>query len=749
MTICPHCQTVNHADNLACTTCGAPLVADPALEGDPFVGRDLGGRFHLQSIIGSGEIGMVYYGTDRRSGREIAVKIVHPDVAATHGDELLRAAGQAAQLRHAKIGAVLAAAREPDGTTFIVSEYIRGETLKALLERTGPVGPRRAADILFQLCSALAPFHRTGRAHANLKPENVFLSEKEDGSDFVKIVDAGSPALFGVRSTPHGRIIIGTPKYFSPEQATGRAVGLESDHFTLGIIGYQLLTGALPFFGATPDQLLAAIATGAPTPVGERTTGVVLPDQLQRIIHRCLAKDPGGRYPDLRALATDLAAVIKSTQPVTQKRKKFGEGREVSTVVAGPDLLSALGMAGDDEEPDDEATMMVSASEMAPQLRSHTTPQAQPPPPPSQNDLKNIPAPLMFTGALDGDELSAALAAATASVDAEQAPRPRRAAPSRPPARAQVDDDLAAAMASAAAAEGGLDDDFDLSGLHDEPAPPPPRPSAAQAPPAPARTAPKPRLTSDVLFDATVDVPEEPRRPVASPLATAADFAALSPVKPGDAGTPPAAVGPRRSGSGRTVGLAVAAVILLGGGAAAAWYFTQEPAVPPRQAGPERPTPPKKDPVAPLKEPGEKAPADQPPAAARAAADAAVAVGLAVRLESDPSGAAVFFGDGELGKTPLDLTLEGDEPRTYVLKLDGRGDLEQVVDPAALRGGEAPHVVKVELPAAIAEGPAKPAREPPVRKSAPPAGDAAKKPNGGGPQKRTPPKSNKLKNPFE
>ena len=200
MTTCPYCQTSNHPANAVCSTCGSPLAADPALEGDPFVGRQLGGRFTLEAIVGSGEIGMVYRGVDQRTNQSVAVKLVHPDVAATHGDELLRSASMVAQLRHAKIATVLAAAREPDATAYIVTEFVEGQTLKSMLEEIGPVGPRRTADILFQLCSALAPIHRAGRPHANLKPENVFLAAQEE-RDFVKIVDVGSAELFGVRDT--------------------------------------------------------------------------------------------------------------------------------------------------------------------------------------------------------------------------------------------------------------------------------------------------------------------------------------------------------------------------------------------------------------------------------------------------------------------------------------------------------------------------------------------------------------------
>jgi serine/threonine-protein kinase len=346
MIICPHCQALNDDRNTICIRCGGSLIDDPALDGDPFAGRRLGRRFTLHEIIGSGEIGMVYRGIDDKTGQAVAVKIVHPDVATLHGDELLDWARRVAQIRHAKVAAMLGASRESDGTTYIVSELLEGETLRALVERIGPLSSRRAADILFQLCNALAPIHKVERPHANLKPENVFLIAGQQ-CDFVKVADTGSPVLFGVHHTPQGKVVIGAAKYFSPEQARGDEVGLASDQFTLGVIGYQLLSGALPFFGATPDQLLDAIMRNRPTPIAERAPAT--PPALASVIDRCMAKSPADRYPDLRALAIELAGVIKTkpaTGPVPRERKAFGGGRDFSTVVARPEHFASPARSG-------------------------------------------------------------------------------------------------------------------------------------------------------------------------------------------------------------------------------------------------------------------------------------------------------------------------------------------------------------------------------------------------------------------
>ncbi len=766
MIICPHCQTVNDARNADCVRCAAPLGPDDALGGDPFVGRQLGGRFTLQAIIGSGEIGMVYRGLDARTGSAVAVKIIHADVATTHGDELLKSARAVAQLRHAKIAAVIGAAREGDGTTFVVTEFLQGETLKQLVERTGPMGARRAADILFQLCSALAPIHRAGRPHANLKPENVFLLEQKNGADFVKVVDTGSPELFGVRNIPgHGTVITGSPKFFSPEQATGQDVGLASDQFTLGIVGYQLLTGALPFFGATPDQLLTAIAHGQPTPVGERTAGTALPPMLAQIVHRCLEKAPAARYPDLRSLATDLAAVIKGSQaaaaeaPAPPKRKPFGGGRDLSTVVAGPDMLAALGADEAAFEEDDEDRTVMRMAEEAVEVAvnrggigGEPTPALSNPPaqlsqlrraapsPPTQNSMKAIPEPLAVTGAIDSDDLAAALADATAALDGARGAR-GAATPARgvrplstPPARsvttpspmkaAAPSSDLAAALADAAR-DLGIEDDvgsFDPFGDSDGPiltptasiarptspgAPQPAvpatpsggigRPTAAAGP-----RSSNPNLSQDLLDaihegldSVTGDERQSAPSTAASPLATAADFKALSPdLFAGRGVGGPGAVGPpvsaRRGGGGALK--IVALLVVLGGGGFGAWWYLNQP-----EAGSvARPSGPAAGGVAKVASP----PKEQVPAA-----DAAVALAapFTYSIRSEPTKAAVFLGEDRIGETPLEVKIESGEPRDYHLKLEGYATLDHTFDPSAAQPVKGIAMVKLELQPTVAK----------------------------------------------
>ena len=417
---------------------------------DPYLGKQLVKNFTLRRNLGSGEIGVVYEATNDDASRRVAVKVLHPDVAEAHGTDLLRWAKRAAQIRHAKVASILGANRLPDGTTFIVTEFVAGETLMAVLQRTGPLEPHRAADILFQLCSALAPIHRAGRPHANLKPENVFIAPTDSGRDFIKIVDVGSPAIFGAHHLSGEREVVGAAKYFSPEQANGESVGLPSDKFTLGVGGSLLVTGALPFFGATPDQLLDAIVTGAHKPIQERAPNV--PDSLADVIHRCLAKAPTERFPDLRTLATALAAIIKAG---AKAPAASGPERDVQASAAPTIMAEAIDMSVDYDASMDEAsadpdrTMVLSVPA---QIQDYLDDSIAPEP-----VIHEVPKPLSYTGELDDDDIASAIEESMNAMPGTPA------SPPLPTPKAQSDgdrgddalnDELANALADALALEG-------------------------------------------------------------------------------------------------------------------------------------------------------------------------------------------------------------------------------------------------------------------------------------------------------
>ena len=419
MLTCPKCETENALDELKCTQCGQSLAKAAVGQDDPFIGRRLGRNFILRRNLGSGEIGVVYEAVNEEGTRRVAIKILHPDVAATFGEDLLRWAKQAAKIRHAKIANILGANRLDDGSTFIVTEFVTGQTLMEVLRNSGPLKASRVADILFQLCSALAPIHRAGRPHANLKPENVFVEITEDGDEFVRIVDVGSPVIFGAHHLAGERQVVGSPKYFSPEQASGESVGLPSDQFTLGIIGYLLLTGALPFFGATPDQLLQAIIEAVPKPIQERTPRV--PAELAKVMERCLSKSPSDRYDGLRSLAKDLASIIKAQRFAEPSISESVDEVDLATrVVKLSELVDEPSVDMDDSMAGDpDRTVVFSVpSKIAAFIESEEgTDSVADESIDLDVKMDSIPRPLTFTGELESADIESAIEATVAQVE--------------------------------------------------------------------------------------------------------------------------------------------------------------------------------------------------------------------------------------------------------------------------------------------------------------------------------------------
>ena len=161
MISCPDCQMDNAYSQLQCAGCGRSLAnVTSGDQSDPFLGKKLARDFILRRNLGSGEIGIVYEAVNEAGTRRVAIKVLHDDVAESFGADLLRWAKRAAQLRHKKVARILGANRIEDGPTFIVTEFVEGETLMALLKRNGPLDPAHAADILFSFAVPWLRFTR-------------------------------------------------------------------------------------------------------------------------------------------------------------------------------------------------------------------------------------------------------------------------------------------------------------------------------------------------------------------------------------------------------------------------------------------------------------------------------------------------------------------------------------------------------------------------------------------------------------
>jgi len=271
-------------------------------------------HYRIVSKLGAGGMGEVYLAEDTKLDRQVALKILPPEVADDKDrmDRFVREAKSASSLNQPNIITIYEIG-ETEGMHFIATEYIEGETLHTQLKQS-PLELRAALDIAIQMASALDAAHRAGIVHRDIKPENVMI--RPDG--VVKILDFGIAKLTFKKTEltdeeaatalkPQGTspgVLIGTANYMSPEQARGREVRAQSDIFSFGIVLYEMVTGRRAFVGENALDVIGAILHTEPTPLNQLAPD--LPHEIERIINKTLRKDPNTRYQTARDLLTDL-----------------------------------------------------------------------------------------------------------------------------------------------------------------------------------------------------------------------------------------------------------------------------------------------------------------------------------------------------------------------------------------------------------------------------------------------------------
>jgi eukaryotic-like serine/threonine-protein kinase len=283
-----------------------------AAQAQSLIGRQLG-HYQILSLLGAGGMCEVYMAEDVILGRKVALKIL-PAEFVRDQDRLRRfrqEARAASSLNHPNIITIYEIG-ETDGIHFIATELIDGQTLRQRSAQ-GRLELFAALDIGIQTAAALSAAHEAGIAHRDIKPENLML--RPDG--YLKVLDFGSSklteqrtlggssntsAMAGVRTAPG--IVMGTINYMSPEQVRGLEVDARSDIFTLGVVLYEMLTGANPFTGATTADVIVAILGQEPAPLSRFAHEA--PKELERIVSRALRKDREDRYQAVQDLLLDL-----------------------------------------------------------------------------------------------------------------------------------------------------------------------------------------------------------------------------------------------------------------------------------------------------------------------------------------------------------------------------------------------------------------------------------------------------------
>ena len=258
-------------------------------------------RYEVGRLLGAGGMAEVFEGRDRLLARRVAIKV--PLAQHAHDPEFAqrfrREAQAAASLSHPGVVAVYDTGSE-NGTHFIVMEYVDGRTLKDVIRAEAPLYPDRAAEICADVCSALAAAHARGLVHRDVKPANIMLMP--DGR--VKLMDLGIARAAAGETATQTAAMLGTAQYLSPEQAQGQAVDYRSDLYSLGCCLYEMLTGTVPFTGATPVAIAYRHVREDPTPPRQLNPDVPAP--LEAICLKAMAKLPDNRYQTAAEFQDDL-----------------------------------------------------------------------------------------------------------------------------------------------------------------------------------------------------------------------------------------------------------------------------------------------------------------------------------------------------------------------------------------------------------------------------------------------------------
>ena len=265
------------------------------------------GNYRLGDKIDERGSGLVYRAVDTKLGRTVALKFLHPDLARDPKarGRFIQEARAASSLDHPNICTIFQIDETRDGETFLAMAYYEGETLQKRIAR-GPLGLDEALEIAGQVAQGLSKAHAKGIVHRGIKPANIFVTL--DG--LVKILDFGLAKLAGEAKLTNEGATLGTTRYMSPEQARGEETDERSDIWSLGAMLYEMIAGAPPFAPACDQAVCCAIANEEPEPLTARRAGV--PTELERIVEKTLAKDPGERYQHAEDLMVDLKRLAKT-----------------------------------------------------------------------------------------------------------------------------------------------------------------------------------------------------------------------------------------------------------------------------------------------------------------------------------------------------------------------------------------------------------------------------------------------------
>jgi serine/threonine-protein kinase len=295
-------------------------IIPPAAASHDLTGKLINNRYAVEDKLGEGGFGAVYRATQTGMNRKVALKVLHPKMAKDPQvvGRFKREAQASSLLRAPHTVQVYDFDQSSDGVMYLAMEMLQGRSLHAILAEEGPLPPARLAVVMDGIADSLGEAHGHGIVHRDIKPENIYL-ETRPTPDFVKVLDFGIAKIVsgeglggsaGPALTAAGQTL-GTLEYMSPEQLMGAQLDGRSDLYALGILSYEMVTGALPFICKTPGEMITAHLKTMPPPPSEVAKTRGIPPLLDQVILKLLAKKRDDRYKDTADLRVDLQRLMR------------------------------------------------------------------------------------------------------------------------------------------------------------------------------------------------------------------------------------------------------------------------------------------------------------------------------------------------------------------------------------------------------------------------------------------------------
>ena len=326
--VCPKCSRRYDTAASFCQKDGVPLQLTEE-QPDQYIGQTLLDQFKIEEKIGAGGMGSVYRARQTTLHRDVAIKILHPELADNRDAvrRFKREARVSTALDHPNVVRVFLFGQLQDGSLYIVMEFLKGRSLLEVIQREGALPVHRALHIATQLCDGVGEAHAQGVVHRDIKPENVVLVTRSRDPDCAKVLDFGiARVLWGddqTQATQSG-LVFGTARYISPEGAAGEPTDARSDVYSLGILTYQLLCGETPFEAPSPvAMLMKHIHSNVPHLLSHER-GRHVPEAVADVVMRALSKNPEGRYDDAHAFGEAMRGAAESAGFEVHGRRPVG-----------------------------------------------------------------------------------------------------------------------------------------------------------------------------------------------------------------------------------------------------------------------------------------------------------------------------------------------------------------------------------------------------------------------------------------